>query len=120
MSWLSDSALEQMRDDVLAMLPDECDILQATITRDDEGEAIVTWTVKSSDVPCRLDYKQGREVIVGAAVQPFAKAMLTLPWYAVIKTNERVQIGTALFAVKTVSASQSWNVSVRAEVEAVL
>jgi hypothetical protein len=46
--------------------------------------------------------------------------MLTLPWYAVIKTNERVQIGTAVFAVKTVSTSQSWNVSVRAEVEAVL
>ena len=45
MSWLSDSALEQMRNDVLDMLPDECDILQPTTTTDDEGEATVTWTV---------------------------------------------------------------------------
>lgn len=114
------SMLEQMREDVECMLPDICDILTATQTLDDEGEAITTWGTAYADVACRLDYKQGREVTSGGAVQPFARAMLTLPYDTVLATNNRVQIGSAIFAVKSVNATQSWNVSVRAEVEAVL
>ncbi len=112
--------LAQMRADIEDLMPDECDILRPTVTRDSQGEAIVTYTVKSANLPCRLDYKQGSESISGAAIQPYAKATLTLPWYAVLATNERVQIGTSVYAVKTVNAGQSWRVSVRAEVEAIL
>lgn len=119
MSWLRDADLEQMRDDVLAMLPDECDILAPSPGHDDEGESIVTWNVKSAGMPCRLDYKSGNEKVVGAAIQPNAHAILTLPWYATLKTHERVSIEGKLYAVKSVNTGQSWMVSVRAEVEAI-
>ena len=120
MSWLSPAELDDMRDDVLAMLPDVCDILRAAPERDDEGEVTILWSAKSKAVPCRLDYTKGRESVTGAAVQPYAHAILTLPWYAVLATTDRVRIGADVYAVKAVNKGQSWAVAVRAEVEAVL
>lgn len=119
MTWMTAADIAQMRADVLKMLPDTCAILSVAYTRDGEGGLTEVWGTATASVACRLDFKQGRELEVGGAVQPFTRAVLSLPYDTVLATSNRVVVNSNTYAVKSVNDGQSWIVAVRAEVERV-
>lgn len=112
--------LAQMRADIEDLMPDECDILSVAYTSDGEGGLTESWGTALANVPCRLDYRSGRENIAGAAVQSYNKAVLSLPYSTEIETTNRVQIETSVWSVISVNHKQSWDAVRRAELERVL
>ena len=111
--------LAQMRADIEDLMPDECDILSVAYTSDGEGGLTESWGTAVANVPCRLDYRSGRENIAGAAVQSYNKAVLSLPYSTEIETTNRVQIDTSVWSVISVNHKQSWDAVRRAELERV-
>lgn len=120
MTWLSARELLQMRADMVNLLPDTCDILTVAYTRDGEGGLTEVWGTATADVACRLDYVSGAEAEVGGALQPQWRAKLSLPYDTALTVKNRVKVGDAVFAVKTVNSEQSWRVAIRADLERVL
>lgn len=119
MSWLTDNELAQMRADIANLLPDTCSILSVAYTSDGEGGWSEAWGTATASVACRIDFKMGREVVVGGAVQPFTRVILSLPYNTALSTNDRILSGGNTYAVKSVNNGQSWIVAVRAELERV-
>lgn len=117
MTWMSATELTQARADVINMLPDSCDILSVTYTRDGEGGSSETWGTISSNVPCRIDYRSGRETLQGGAIQPYTNMIISLPYNVALETTNRIFADGQTYAVKSSNARQSWIVAVRAELE---
>lgn len=119
MSWMSDIELAQIRADILNMLPDTCTILSVGYTSDGEGGMAETWGTATASVACRIDYRSGRENVMGGAVLPYSKAVISLPYATALETTNRILADGRTYAVLSVNAGQSWIVSVRAELERV-
>jgi head-tail adaptor len=119
MSGLSAEELRQMRDDIEDLMPDTCNILSLAYTRDNQGGMIETWGTASASVLCRIDFSSGKEALVNAAVQPFVRAMLSVPYNTTITTSNRVTWGSYTFNVVAVNLGQSWNVVRRVVLEEV-
>lgn len=119
MTWMTARELTQMRADVLNMLPDTCSILSVAYTNDGEGGMTEAWGTVTASVACRLDFVSGAETVSGGAIQPYTKAILSLPYDTTLATTNRVKIGSDTYAVKSVNDGSSWIVVIRAEVERV-
>jgi hypothetical protein len=119
MSWLSSAELAQMRADVLELLPDTCSILSVSYTSDGEGGLTEAWGTAYANVACRLDFTSGVETNIGGAVNPYTRAKISLPYDTVLATTNRILTGGYTYAITSINNGQSWNVSVRAELERV-
>jgi len=119
MTWLSAGELAQMRADVLNLLPDTCSILSVTYTSDGEGGLTEAWGTVTANVACRIDYSSGVETNIGGAVNPYTRAKISLPYDTVLATTNRIVSGGVTYSVTNVNNGQSWNVSVRADLERV-
>ena len=123
MTWMTTHEIAQMRADVLSMLPDTCSILSVAYTRDGEGGLTEVWGTATPSVKCRIDFdtqqSYGREVIVGGAIQPFTRVVLSMPYDTTLATTNRILADGNTYAVKSTNAGQSWIVAVRAELERV-
>ena len=95
--------LAQLRSDILATLPDTCDILSVTRTSDSNGGWTEAWGTASEAVACRMDHKVGREMLSGGAVQTYQGNMLTLPYDATVSTANRILYGGNYYNVLAVS-----------------
>jgi SPP1 family predicted phage head-tail adaptor len=95
--------LAALRNDILALLPDTCDILSVTRTADGYGGFGETWGTASAAVACRMDHKTGAEQLAGGAVQTYQGNMLTLPYNATITTANRVKFSGNNYNVLAVS-----------------
>jgi len=111
--------LAQMQADILDLLPDTCDILSVAYTADSEGGFTEAWGTATAGVYCRIDYRSGRETMTGGAIQPYSKAVLSLPYNTPISTTNRVKSGDYTWAVKSLNDGQSWQAVKRAELERV-
>jgi hypothetical protein len=111
------SELAQLRADILALLPDICDIVSVARTADGYGGWAETLSV-SSTVACRMDHKSGREVLGDGSVRSYQGNVLTLPHTASISTANRVVYDGILYNVISVSAGSNLAV-LRAGVERV-
>ena len=111
--------LAQMQADIYDLLPDLCDILSAAYTADSEGGFTEAWGTATAGVHCRIDYRSGRETMTGGAIQPYNKAVLSLPYNTPISTTNRVKSGDYTWAVKSLNDGQSWQAVKRAELERV-
>lgn len=116
---LSARELAQMRADIEELMPDTCDILEVAYTSDGEGGMTEAWGTATASVTCRLDYRSGTEKITGSAIQPYSKAVLSIPYDETLTTSNRVYANGYTFAVVSVNAGQSWDVVTRAELERV-
>lgn len=116
---LSNADLEWMREAIEQLLPDTCVILEAAYTPDGQGGLTQTWGTALSGVACRLDESktQAREIVAGAALQPFQRWILTLPHGTEISALNRVEAGGMLFGVISVDVGKSWSASVRVTME---
>ena len=112
--------LAQMQADILDLLPDTCDILSEAYTADSEGGFTEAWGTATAGVHCRIDYRSGRETMTGGAIQPYSKAVLSIPYNTPISLTNRIKSGGYIWAVKSLNDGQSWKAVKRVEMERVL
>ena len=114
--------LAQMREDINDLLESTnttCDILSVAYTSDGEGGMTETWGTATANVHCRIDYRTGSELLTGGAIQPYNKAVLSIPYNTAINSTNRVKSGGYIWAVKSINDGQSWMAVKRAELERV-
>jgi len=111
--------LAQMQADIYDLLRDLCDILSVAYTADSEGGFTETWGTATAKVHCRIDYRSGRENLMGGAIQPYSNALLSIPYNTTINLTNRVKSGGYTWAVKSINDGQSWMAVKRAELERV-
>ena len=112
--------LAQMQADIYDLLPDTCDILSVAYTSDSEGGFAEAWGTATANVHCRIDYRSGRETMVGGAIQPYSKAVISLPYNTTISLTNRVKVGDYVWSIVSINDGQSWQAVKRAELERVL
>lgn len=95
--------LSTLRADMLDLLPDTCDVLSVTRTADGYGGMSETWGTASAAVACRMDHRNGRDVLAGGVVQTYQGNILTLPYDTTITTSNRVKYGGNNYNVISVS-----------------
>ena len=114
--------LAQMQADINDLLESTnttCDILSVTYTADSEGGFTEAWGTATANVHCRIDYRTGSELLTGGAIQPYNKAVLSIPYNIAINSTNRVKSGDYIWAVKSINDGQSWMAVKRAELERV-
>lgn len=112
--------LAQMRADINDLLPDTCDILSVAYTADGEGGFTEAWGTATANVACRIDYRSGTERLASGAIQPYSKAVLSVPYSTTISKTNRVKSGGYTWAIISLNDGQSWQAVKRAELERVL
>ena len=112
--------LAQMQADIYDLLRDTCDILSVAYTSDSEGGFAEAWGTATANVPCRIDYRSGRETLTGGAIQPYSKAVLSVPYNTTISLTNRVKSGDYVWSIVSINDGQSWQAVKRAELERVL
>ena len=111
--------LAQMRADIEDLFPDTCDILSVAYTADSEGGFAEAWGTATAGVHCRIDYRSGTERMTGGAIQPYNKAVISLPYNTTISTTNRIKSGGYTWAIVSLNDGQSWQAVKRAELERV-
>ena len=112
--------LAQMQADINGLLPDTCDILSVAYTADSEGGFAEAWGTATANVKCRIDYRSGRETMVGGAIQPYSKAVLSVPYNTTVSLTNRVKSGDYTWSILSINDGQSWKAVKRAELERVV
>jgi len=104
---ISSAELAQIRADIGELFPDTAYILSLTQTTDDAGGLVDTWgTAGTAD--CRVDYLKGVQNMVGGAIVPFQKAIISMAYDETITPAYRVEIGDYTFSIEAVNVGQSW------------
>ena len=111
--------LAQMQADINDLLPDTCDILSVAYTSDSEGGFAEAWGTATAGVKCRIDYRSGRESMTGGAIQPYSKAVLSVPYNTALSLTNRVKVGDYVWSIVSINDGQSWQAVKRAELERV-
>ena len=111
--------LAQMQADIYDLLPDTCDILSVAYTADSEGGFAEAWGTATAGVHCRIDYRSGRESMTGGAIQPYNKAVISLPYNTTISATNRIKSGAYTWSILSLNDGQSWQAVKRAELERV-
>lgn len=112
--------LAAMRADIEDLLPDTCDILSVAYTADSEGGFAEAWGTATANVKCRIDFRSGTERLSGGAIQPYSKAVLSVPYNTTLSLTNRVKSGGYTWAIVSLNEGQSWQAVKRAELERVL
>lgn len=111
--------LAQMRADIEDLFPDTCDILSVAYTADSEGGFAEAWGTATAGVHCRIDYRSGTERMTGGAIQPYNKAVISLPYNTTISATNRIKSGAYTWSILSLNDGQSWQAVKRAELERV-
>lgn len=111
--------LIQMQADIYDLLPDTCDILSVAYTSDSEGGFAEAWGTATAGVHCRIDYRSGTERMTGGAIQPYNKAVISLPYNTTISATNRIKSGAYTWSILSLNDGQSWQAVKRAELERV-
>ena len=109
--------LAQMRADIEDLFPDTCDILSVAYTSDSEGGFAEAWGTATAGVHCRIDYRSGTERMTGGAIQPYNKAVISLPYNTTISATNRIKSGAYTWSILSLNDGQSWQAVKRAELE---
>ncbi len=118
---LTAAELAQMRNDLAGLLPDTCNILELTSTSDGAGGWTEAWGTASggSAIPCRVDYRTGKEANSAGALTPFQAAVITFGYAVVCTPANRVQVGSNVFSVQAGNAGMSWKPCTQVEAQLV-
>ena len=116
---LTTSELAQMRDDLSGLLPDTCSILELTQTSDGAGGWTDAWgtVAGGSAIPCRVDYRTGREANSAGAITPFQSAIITFGYAVICAPANRVQVGIYTYSVQAGNAGMSWKPCTQVEAQ---
>lgn len=117
MTALSAGDIAAMRDTTEGYLPETCSIMRRTVTPDGRGGSAITWATLAAGVPCRLSPQTTRvqaEQVVAGKQSAVTRWTITIAAATAIAVTDRVQIGSRIFDVDTVTA-RSWELSRRVE-----
>ena len=114
---LTTAELAQIRSDIADLLPDTGHILSLTQVSDGQGGFTDTWGTATANVACRVDAQSGKEALESAAIQPFHRYMLTVPYDTTITTANRFYHSTTTYNIISVNDDQSWKGDKRAVLE---
>jgi len=114
---LTNSELAGMREAIEQLLPQSCNILSVTLTPDGQGGNTESWGTASANVACRLDVISGTEMTTAGALQPYTRSMLSMPYDTTVSQDNRIELGSNTYAVKTVNTDQAWIAVKRCELE---
>jgi len=104
---IDSTMLSAMRSAIGELLPDTCSII--TVTRTPDGMGGQTETFGTASASCRLDVISGMETVIGGALQPYVRTMLSLPYDTTITEANRVVHGGVTYAVTAPpNSDQSW------------
>lgn len=109
--------LAAMRAAIAELLPDTCTINAMVETSDGEGGITVAGSAIATAVACRMDTKQGREIVSGGAVQAFISYMLSIPYDQAMQEDYQVVHNNITYAVKSINTDQSWIAVKRVDLE---
>lgn len=115
---LTSTELSGMREAIALLLPDTCSILQMVQTADSEGNITVAGSAIATAVPCRVDsWHRGYLQVAGAAIEPFSRYTISMPYNQTINEANKVLVGTDVYRVTGVNTDQSWIAVKRVDVE---
>ena len=114
---LSGNDLAYMRNSIEELLPDTCNILGLTQTSDGAGGYSETWGTVTANVPCRVDYRSGREQVASSQLTSYQSVTISLPYDVTVTPLNRVQVGLNVFSIQAVNAGQSWKAVTRVTAE---
>jgi SPP1 family predicted phage head-tail adaptor len=114
---LSNNDLDEMRRCIALLLPQLCNIMAVTYVSDGQGGLTETWAVQTANVKCRVDWKSGKELITGQALQPYQSAVISMPYDTVVTAANRIAVGSSTFSIQSVNADQGWKAVTRCYVE---
>jgi hypothetical protein len=105
---LSANDLDYMRDSIGELFPDTSTIQVLNWSSDGAGGQTESWNTLTANVPCRVDYQTGRESNTGAALVPYQKAVISMPFDTVVTPANRIVVGSSTFSIQAVNNGQSW------------
>ena len=117
MSAIDTAMLAAMRSAISQLLPDTCNIVTITNTADGEGGVTKTKGTTGTAIACRLDVKQGRELVSGGAIEPFTSYKMSLPYDTTVAYSNIVEHNSVAYTVVGINPNQSWNAVVRVDLE---
>lgn len=104
---LSDSELDDLRTDMLGLLPDTCRIERPTYTNV-KGKVTETWGTAVASANCRLDpVNNSLAAIAANQEQGAARWRLTVEWDADIKDGDRIVHNSKVYQVETLHEDHS-------------
>lgn len=95
------SELALLRADLTGVLADSCAVVRVTRTQTDSGGWTETTTTLPSQ-PCRIGPLGGRERIAGGKIAEEADLVMTLPFDADIRWDDRVEHGGKTYEVVSI------------------
>jgi hypothetical protein len=106
---LTESELAQLRIDVLALLPDVCDVQRATNSVDAAGDVSQTWATVATGVVCRLDplTRQDGAGMVAEREATRAAFVLTVAHDATIELGDRLVLNGKTYEMTMLHATHS-------------
>jgi head-tail adaptor len=115
---LTAAEITAMRADMADVaLPDTGNVLSLTQTSDGAGGFSEAWGTVTTGVKCRIGNVGGRELLAGAAIQPFNSFWLTVLNDTTITAANRFEIGTVQYNVISADSGKSWDICRRCLVE---
>ena len=124
---LSDADLADLRDVVLALLPDTGVVLDEVEVRDTTGGIKTTWTRRPGTIPCRVgNVRQADQVAASTAnlgrgnqVAGRQRAAITVPALTALDPGDRIQTLGRTYTILAVLAPTTWELTRRLIAEAV-
>lgn len=95
------SELALLRADLTGVLADSCAVVRVTRTQTDSGGWTDATTTQSAQ-PCRVGPLSGRERIAGGKIAQEADLVMTLPFDADIRWDDRVEHGGESFEITAI------------------
>ena len=114
---LTPGELSVMRSSIGLLFPDTCTINAIVEVSDGEGGVTTSGSAIATAVACRMDTKQGREIISGGAVQAFISYMLSVPYDTPMQEDYQIVHNSITYAVKSINTDQSWIAVKRVDLE---
>jgi head-tail adaptor len=114
---LTEAELDGMRSCLDLLYPDTGNILSVGYTSDGAGHLTENWGTITPGVPCRVDYRTGKEQITGGALVPYQSAIISMAYDVVITTSNRFEVGSDVFTVQAVNRGASWKSVTRVTAE---
>ena len=116
---LSAAEIAAMRSVETQALPDLCTIQRKGGSSDDRGGTTVAYSVRASNVACRLGRagsRSGIETVDADKVQQQTPWVVTFAHNQDVQNTDRIVIGARMFEVVSVEPHNAWMMALRAQV----
>lgn len=98
-TFLGNYTYERLRGAAFVFLSDTGHIVQGSVSDDQGGGGTTTWTVDSTDIPCRVDTMGGGEGALAARISDLSTHLLAVPAGTDLDIRDRFAVNGGTFEV---------------------